>query len=162
MKPRPADDALACLLSLLDEAYDKKAWHGPNLRGCIRRVTPEQSTWRPAPARHNIAEIVVHCAYWKYAVRRRLTGEKRGSFPLKGSNWFALPAPFGEPQWQEVIMMLDEEHRALRAAAANVARARLDARFPNSVNTPRKLIQGAAFHDVYHAGQIQTLKAMQK
>ena len=47
-----------------------------------------ESAWRPHPARHSIQEIVVHAAYWKYAVRRRLKGEKRGSFPLKGSDWF--------------------------------------------------------------------------
>jgi hypothetical protein len=28
------------LLALLDEAFDKKSWHGPNLRGAIRGVTP--------------------------------------------------------------------------------------------------------------------------
>lgn len=30
-------------------------------------------------------------AYWKYAVWRRLTGSKRGSFALEGSNWFPRP-----------------------------------------------------------------------
>src|SRR4051812_41993383 len=29
---------ITLLLQLLDEAYDHKAWHGPNLRGAIRRV----------------------------------------------------------------------------------------------------------------------------
>ncbi|NUQ50463.1 MAG: ATP-binding cassette domain-containing protein, partial [Phycisphaerae bacterium] len=32
-------------------------------------------------------EIALHAAYWKYVTRRRLRGDKRGSFPLKGSNW---------------------------------------------------------------------------
>jgi len=27
------------LLDGLDEAFDKKSWHGPNLRGAIRGVT---------------------------------------------------------------------------------------------------------------------------
>jgi hypothetical protein len=35
------------LLELLDEAFDKKSWHGPNLRGAIRGITPEQAAWRP-------------------------------------------------------------------------------------------------------------------
>ena len=32
-----AGPELALLLQLLDEGYDRKAWHGPNLRGCVRR-----------------------------------------------------------------------------------------------------------------------------
>src|SRR6185436_8272660 len=79
------------LLALLDQAYDRRSWHGTNLRGSIRGVSTEQAAWRPGPSRHNIWEIVVHAAYWKYAARRRLTGEARVSFPIKGSNWFERP-----------------------------------------------------------------------
>ncbi len=61
------------LLDLLDEAFDKKSWHGPNLRGSIRGVTAQQAAWRPGPDRHNIWELTLHAAYWKYVVRRRLT-----------------------------------------------------------------------------------------
>ena len=83
---------IAILLRMLDEAYDHRAWHGTNLRGSLRGLNARQAAWRPAPRRHNIWEEAVHTAYWKYAVWRRLTGEKRGSFALEGSNWFARPA----------------------------------------------------------------------
>ncbi len=72
-----------------------------------------QAARRPDPARHSVHEIVIHAAYWKHAVRRRLTGEKRGSFPLKGSNWF----PRGESdldKWGGDVRLLDEAHRELR------------------------------------------------
>jgi DinB superfamily len=62
------------LLRLLEEAFQKQAWHGPNLKGSLRGLTAEQAAWRPDPTRHNIWELAVHCAYWKYAVRRKLTG----------------------------------------------------------------------------------------
>ena len=76
------------LLDFLDEAFDKKSWHGPNLRGSIRGVTAKQAAWRPGDDRHNIWELTLHAAYWKYVVRRRLSNEKRGSFALPGSNFF--------------------------------------------------------------------------
>ncbi len=78
------------ILTLLDEAYEKPTWHGPNLKQSIRRVTAKQAAWRPGPQRHNIWEETLHAAYWKYEVRRRIEGGKRGSFSLKGSNFFAL------------------------------------------------------------------------
>jgi hypothetical protein len=30
-----------CLLALLDEAFDKKSWHGPNLRNSLRGVSAQ-------------------------------------------------------------------------------------------------------------------------
>ena len=80
------------LLRILDEAFDQRSWHGTNLRGSIRGLTPDAAAWRPAPGRHNIWELVVHAAYWKYAVRRRLLGEKRGSFPLARLQLVRTPA----------------------------------------------------------------------
>jgi hypothetical protein len=157
-KPPPE---IGLLLRILDEAYEKKAWHGPNLRGSIRGLSAGQAAWRPGLQRRSIADIVVHAAYWKYAVRRRLHGDKRGSFPLKGSNWFALPEPLPEPAWRDYIALLEAEHRALRAAVAELPHARLHQTPAGSKVSNSTQIQGIALHDVYHAGQIQLLKRLQ-
>jgi hypothetical protein len=150
---------LSILLDLLDQAYDRKSWHGTNLRGSILGLSESEALWRPGKGRHNIQEIVVHAAYWKYAVRRRLTGEKRGSFPLKGSNWFARSK--GD-DWQGDVSLLAEEHRRLRAAVAGLGPEQLDSPVPRSQLTHRFLITGAASHDLYHAGQIQLIKRLQR
>src|SRR5439155_8183035 len=42
----PANPELALLIRLFDEAYSRKAWHGPNLRGSIRGVTAKEASWR--------------------------------------------------------------------------------------------------------------------
>ena len=88
----------ALLLSLLDEAYSKKTWHGPNLRQSLKGVSAKQAARRPGRDRHNIWEIALHAAYWKYAVRRKLEGGKRGAFVLKGSNFFTRPEKKGQCQ----------------------------------------------------------------
>lgn len=150
------------LLRALDQAYDHKAWHGTNLRGSIRRVTARQAAWRPARGRHNIWELVLHSAYWKYAVRRLLRGDKRGSFVLKGSNWFPAPGNTGEEAWRETVALLEGEHRALRAAVEAFPADRLMLPPPGSKWAAFDSILGVAFHDIYHAGQIQLLKRLQK
>src|ERR1017187_3097485 len=121
----PPDSRIALLLDLLDEAFDKKSWHGPNLRGSIRGVSAREAAWRPAPKCHNIWEYTLHAAYWKYVVRRRITGEKRGSFVLPGSNFFERPmepteAEPTEAAWKKDIAILAAEHEALRAAVARL------------------------------------------
>jgi hypothetical protein len=143
------------LLDLLDEAFDKKSWHGPNLTGSIRGVTAAEAAWRPAPGRHNIWELTLHAAYWKYVARRRITGEKRGSFVLPGSNFFERPAArFGEADWKHDIGVLATEHQALRRVVADLSpQLRQDSKTLH-------LIRGIAAHDLYHAGQIRLLRRL--
>ena len=150
------------LLRWIEEGFSKKAWHGPNLRGAIRRVDAAQATWRPARERNNVAEIVVHCAYWKYAVRRRIRGDKRGSFALTGSNWFTLPERLSDAEWKRYVRLLDDEHIALREAVATAPWSSLCLTRTGPGEGVAAHVYGVAMHDVYHAGQIQTLKALYK
>jgi hypothetical protein len=143
------------MLALLDEAYEKKTWHGPNLKQSIKGVTAQQAAWRPGPGRHNIWEVALHAAYWKYAVRRRIEGGKRGSFVLKGSNFFPRPekGKLDEATWAADRKLLEREHRDLRATAARVLRSARAAKF-------MPMLYGIAFHDIYHAGQIRLLRRL--
>jgi uncharacterized damage-inducible protein DinB len=143
------------ILALLEEGYARKTWHGPNLRQSLKGVSAKQAAWRPARGRHNIWELALHSAYWKYALRRRIEGGKRGSFALKGSNFFARPekGKATEAAWRADLALLEREHHALEAAIRRV------------LKTPRakKLLPalyGVAFHDIYHAGQIRLLRRL--
>jgi len=147
------------MIDQLDEAFKGPAWHGPTLLGSLRGVDARRAAWRPAPGRHNIREIVVHAAYWKYVVRRRLTGEKRGRFPLRGSNWFAVP---GKRTWEDDVKLLVEQHAQLRDAVRRLPRRRLRAIVAHARDTAAYTIRGIAAHDLYHAGQIQLLKRLMR
>jgi uncharacterized damage-inducible protein DinB len=143
------------ILALFEEGYSRKTWHGPNLRQSLKGVSAEQAAWRPAPGRHNIWELALHSAYWKYAVRRRIEGGKRGSFILKGSNFFARPEAGKATQaaWHADLALLEREHQALEAAIRRVLKT----------SRSKKLLPalyGVAFHDVYHAGQIRLLRRL--
>jgi hypothetical protein len=155
-----SDPALAQLLFLIDTAYDRVSWHGPNLRGSLRGVTPRQAAWRPGANRHNIWELVVHAAYWKYAAWRRLTGARRGSFPLAGSNWLSRPVDQTPRAWRDDLALLDRMHGMLRTAVAEIPAGQLDRPSAQKGVTRRALATGVAAHDLYHAGQIQLLKRL--
>lgn len=150
---------LDLLLLALDQAYDQHAWHGTNLRGSLRGLRAEAAAWRPSPDRHNAWELAVHAAYWKYVVRCRLLGERGGKFPLAGSNFFRRPeGDATEAAWKADRDLLADQHRQLRATVAELDPARLGE--PLRQWTVRDTILGAAFHDVYHAGQIQLLRRL--
>ena len=155
---KKTDPGILQLLAALDEGFNSRAWHGPTLRGSLRGLTAAEALWRPAPGRHNIWEIVVHAAYWKSVVRRSITGEKRGSFPLKGSNWFPRDRA-DAALWRDDLRLLADQHRELRGAIETIQPARLDL-VARKRFTVAALIRGIAAHDLYHAGQIQLLKRL--
>ena len=151
-----ADARIALLLRILDQAFDKRAWHGTTLRGALRGLTDEVAAWRPAPDRHSIWEYLLHAAYWKHIVRRHLTGDLKARFPRKPRNW---PAP--SASLKSDVGFLQEQHRLLRAAVESFPAARLERRVGKSGLTYAVLIHGVAAHDLYHTGQIQLLKRLE-
>jgi hypothetical protein len=138
------------LLELLDRGFDKMSWHGANLTGALRGLAPVQAAKR-IRRRKTIWEQVLHAAYWKQRVINKLVGTQR--FPRRGSNWPVVPARPTEAAWRADLSLLHEIHRKLRAAIAGL---------PERALTPKAvmMIQGVAFHDVYHAGQIKLLRRL--
>lgn len=67
------DSALAS--RIVREGYGPGAWHGPDLRAAITDVAAKAALRRPAPGRHNIAEIALHHAFYVRSVIERL-GER--------------------------------------------------------------------------------------
>ncbi len=160
-------DPIAQLLVSIDQAYDRQSWHGTNLRGSLRGVTAEESAWRPAPGRHNIWELVVHSAYWKYSARRQMLGEPKGTFPYPGADFFPRPDPASpvsaERAWAEDLAVLASMHKSLRAAIAGLSPEELAG--PSRGRKGRQMLDiavGVAAHDLYHAGQIQLLKRLRE
>jgi hypothetical protein len=153
-------DMVHIVLAGIEQGYDKPSWHGTNLRGSLRGLTLDQLCWRPDEHRHNIWEIAVHAAYWKYTVRRKITGEKRGSFYLKGSNWFQRPLARSLSLWKDDLDMLQLSHDTLVEAAATLSERKLFSTAKGSKYPLLFFLQGIAAHDLYHAGQIQLLKRL--
>lgn len=158
----PDDPRVPLLLEILDQAFASRGWHGTTLRGALRGLTPGQALWRPAPRRHCVWELVLHAAYWKYAVRRRLAGSGHATFPRKPSNWPRVPVRPDAAVWRADVRLLEAEHAALRDVVAGMTTARLEARSPKGVWRNIEQIHGVAAHDLYHTGQIQLIKKLMR
>jgi hypothetical protein len=154
---------IALLLRILDQAFNVKGWHGSTLAGSLRGVTVDEALWRPAPTRHNVWELALHTAYWKYVVRRRVLDEaERGGFPRSPSNWPAVPDDPTSAAWRKDVALLKRSHAALREAVAGLTASQLEKLTPKREWTYGELIHGVAAHDLYHTGQIQLLKRLHR
>jgi hypothetical protein len=152
-------ETLDVLIRQLRQAFDQRSWHGTNLWGSVRSLSAETASWRPSPERHNIWELTVHAAYWKYRVYRLVTSAPPRTFDLRGSNFFTRPES-GGAGWEADRDLLRAWHERLLQAVREVEPGRLGERVGNDWFTLEGLVLGAASHDLYHAGQIQLLKRM--
>lgn len=149
------------ILTQLEQAFRRKSWHGTNLLGSIRAIDPDTAVWRPAAGRHNIWEIIVHAAYWKYSVWRRFSNDKSLKFAVKGSNWFERPVETTEAALKADVKLLKDYHLKLIAAIEGFT-GRFDEIPAGSTTSYVDLAVGVAAHDLYHAGQIQLLKRLKQ
>lgn len=161
MTHRARDPRIIQLLHALDSAYLKRGWHGPVLRAVVRDLPATVARHHPVRGRHSIWELALHTAYWKYIVRRRITGDESLIFPRTGANFPAVPAGGGKKEWQADLRVLDQQHRLLCDAVASFPPTRLGRKRPRAPWTYAEEIQGAAAHDLYHAGQMMMLRRMQ-
>ena len=147
-------------LLLLDEGFNKAAWHGPNLLGALRGMTVQELLHRPRKGAHNAWELALHCAYWKHTARHRLLGRKGDPFPLPGSNFFRREKGLTLADWKKDLALLKKQHVLLRKTVLGLDPASYGDRIADSRHTVRRTVLGVAAHDLYHAGQISLLKRM--
>ena len=86
-----------------------------------------------------------------------MEGGKRGSFALKGRNFFARPqkGKATEAAWRADRAILENQHRELVQAAHKALKSPAAGKY-------LPMLYCVAFHDIYHAGQIRLLRRLMK
>lgn len=169
-----ASSRINLLLKALARSYDQRGWHGPVLKGALRGVMLKTALWRPDAKRNSIRDLVIHCAYWKFVVRRWLLaaalrgrGDHKGAraamaekFPRSPVNFPDRKEAVNARRWREDLALLETEHRKLLLAVAAFPESLLDARAARTGMSYAEVIFGVAAHDLYHTGQISLLKRL--
>lgn len=145
------------LARILEEGYGPGAWHGADLKAALADVDPALAFWRPAPGRHNIAELAVHHAYCIRSVRGQLAGATPAPFVLDGDDWFTLPDE-SKISWAEITALVGAEQERLTTLVGEIGSGRV--RSPLTDVERFDLVVGITCHAVYHAGQAQLIKRL--
>lgn len=142
---------------ILDEGYGPGAWHGPDLKAALADVSARAAIWRPAPGRHNIAEIALHHAYCVRSVISRLDGNPPGPFVMDGEDWFEVSDEAGLG-WGQICATVEAQQNRLTAVIADIGSGRIKS--PLTERERFDLVLGITGHAIYHAGQVQLLKVL--
>lgn len=159
-----SDLRLQYILATLDPPAGAKLWYGgSSLLGSLRGISDNEALWKPAPNRHSIWELALHAAYWKYSVRRSITGEPTGGFPRRPANWPGIPEKPDEKTWNEDRKLVRLQHEQLVIVIKEFDPARLDKKISKDAKwTFAELLMGILTHDMYHTGQIVLMKRLYK
>jgi uncharacterized damage-inducible protein DinB len=150
------------VLNHLEYTFEKEAWQ-PSLAMAVDGLTARQAAWKPAAERHSIWQIVRHITHWKQAVLAALEGNPGDHEALERTDWAEASGDDGV--WQADVRTLHAVSRRL----IEIARASDEAGLSRPVATakgypdqPLALRLTRTFtHDIYHAGQIRYLRALQ-
>ncbi len=144
------------LLYLLDHAFDGTDWH--SLLGNLRSVTPDDWLWVPPGGQRSIRDIVQHVSGCKIMYHNHAFGDEQLTWedPVidDGEALATIPS---------AIARLREGHVRLRTSIAALEDAdllQLRSAPSGKQQETRWLITITIEHDLYHAGEINHIRAL--
>lgn len=146
----------------LEYTFEKEGWQPP-LSMAVAGLTAGQAAWKPSPQRHSIWQIVRHVLHWKRGVLSAWVEDPRDYQWMNETDWQEVGGD--QDAWEADIKELHDIHVEVRRRLEEISDEDLDQTRPWYRNTPpRPLAQRLLHmltHDIYHAGQIQYLRALQ-
>lgn len=136
----------------------------PALSEALEGLTAAQAAYKPAPERHSIWQIVRHLILWKRAVLQAWDGNPPDETELGEADW---PKVTGDDAaWQRdlrVLMAVSTEFldRVKSLDDAGLSRRVLWYKGRDAIQPLAIRVVRTTTHDIYHAGQIRYLRALQ-
>ena len=152
------------LIFHLEHTFEKESGQ-PSLAQAVAGLTSGQAAWKSSPARHSIWQITRHVAHWKEAFLAALDAH-----PVDYDDWNRRDWPEAagtHQEWERDVAHLHNVSRDVRSRLDGFDEKSLwgsikwyaQSASPRPVAT--RFLQ-LATHDIYHAGQIQYLVALQE
>jgi uncharacterized damage-inducible protein DinB len=148
------------LVYMLDQAFDGNDEH--SLLGNLRNVSVEDWTWKASPEGRSIRRIVEHAGVAKHLYANHLFGDASMTYAGLVAASPLVREPLGLPA---MVAWLRDGHRALREGMLTLSDADLLGQGRThwgEVAETRWILSVIIEHDVYHAGEINHLRAIRQ
>ncbi|MDR7420223.1 MAG: DinB family protein [Armatimonadota bacterium] len=147
----------ALVLKHLEMTYEKGPGQ-PSVRVALEGLTAQQAAWKPAPERHSIWQIVRHLVRWKQAIYEDWHGRRPDYAAIDQGDW--AEATGDEAAWRRDLEALEAISQQYKAYLLGVSDEDLGREVPG-LGVLAVSIMEMGTHDIYHAGQIRHLRALQ-
>ena len=143
--------------------YDETVQWQPPLRRAVQGLAAAEAAWKPAPPRHSIWQIVRHLILWKRGVLQAWDGDPPDGRELGAADWKEVAG--GDAEWERdrrTLLELAEEFLTRAKALDEAGFSRSIVWYKGGWAQPLAMrIVRNTTHDIYHAGQIMYLRALQ-
>lgn len=150
------------VLDHLTYTFEKEAWQ-LSLAMAVAGLSARQASWKPAPERHSIWQIVCHVILWKQGVLEAWEGKVPDMKVLEQADWQEISGD--DAAWEADVKALHEVSSRVKERVGMADDAALAALLPTYQDVPDQAMairaMRMATHDSYHAGQIQYIRALQ-
>ena len=155
--------ALDQYLYLLDEAFAGEDWH--SLMSNLKDLAPEDWLWLPPSGARPIAEMVAHLAACKNMYGNHAFGDASLTWDDPLANEKVLKEPTAE-EIERLVSFLKDAHVRLRgqvdALADDAELARQRRTNWGDMAETRWIVKSMIEHDLYHAGEINRMRALRQ
>jgi uncharacterized damage-inducible protein DinB len=144
--------------------YEEDWQWQPSLSEALADLTAAEAAWKPNPDRHSIWQIVRHLILWKRGVLSAWDGTPRDGAALEAEDWREVS---GTPEeWEadrRTLLDISAEYLARVQALTDAELSRPVVWYTTGATQPLAVrIVRTTTHDIYHAGQIRYLRALQQ
>jgi uncharacterized damage-inducible protein DinB len=150
------------LLRHLTYTFEVETWQPP-LAEAVKDLTAGQAAWKPGPERHSIWQIVRHITLWTQGVLEAWDGHPPDMKAIEARDWGE--ATGDDAAWQADVRALHDVTAKIKARVEASDEAFLEGKMPSyqGVRDQTAVLRllAMATHDVYHAGQIRYIRALQ-
>jgi uncharacterized damage-inducible protein DinB len=126
-------------------------------------LTAAEAGWKPSPERHSIWQIVRHLTLWKRGVLGAWDGDPPDGKQLDAADWREVSG--GDAEWdrdRRELLQISEEFLTRAQALDDAALSRQVTWYKGGPAQPLAMrLVRTTTHDIYHAGQIMYLRALQ-
>lgn len=139
--------------------FEKEAWQPP-LAAAVEGLSARQAAWKPGPRRHSIWQIVRHLLLWKQATLEAWEGKAQDWDALERVDWQEVEG--NEEDWSSDVRALHDVQGRIMARLDETSDDAMLRPFPGEkeLSSAERLVRFAT-HDIYHAGQIRYVRALQ-
>ena len=164
MSQGPALGLNALVADHIHTTLEDEPWQWqPPLRGALRGLTAAEAAWKPAPERHSIWQIVRHLILWKRGVLDAWDGNPPDGQKLDAADWHE--ARGSDAEWdrdRRALLEISEQFLTRGRGLDDAGLSRQVTWYAGGPAQPLAMrLVRTTTHDIYHAGQIMYLRALQ-
>ncbi len=138
------------LAQRLDEIYSGEPWFGESILTKVKDLPEATAFQQPKMGEHSIAELITHMEFWRKSLLLKIKNESVVLGMDHPDNWPSIET-LKKRGWTDILKTFDQTHTTLVGA------------LKEKQSFPEELwiaAVGTFEHDVYHLGQIGTLKKL--